>query len=216
MSELDAYYTGGPKTWQEAFPPVCIKAHNNPTLMSKYILPAKVRQHDYALDPRPSTRICTSYYTTSPGDAPLDIQEEEKPEVPQAFLADPFGQPKESDVLPLGGAAGRGFPYQIYANNIDVEGDLYRLGEPLTKCAERRYTPHALPVQTNVVPGANFTNASSLSPYVTEVRFEAGCRKADDELAWNRSSRLFFNPTRLDRDPNTRRVEGRNVLECPK
>lgn len=216
MSELDAFYTGGPKTWQEAFPPVCIKAHNNPTLMSQYILPAKVKQHDYALDPRPSVRICTSYYTTSPGDAPLDVEEEEKPEVPQAFLVNPFGQAKESDVLPPGSAAGRGFPYQTYANNIDVEADLYRLGEPLTKCAERRYTPHALPVQTNLVPGANATNGSSLFPYVREAPYDPGCRKADDEVAWNRSSRLFFNPTRLDRDPKTRKVEGRNVMEFPK
>jgi len=203
MTSLDEFYAGGPKTWQEAFPPICVTSHWSPTDVSRHILPQTKRLDSYAMDPRPSTRICTSYYNTSPGDAPL-IQEQEQ----ESF----FDTDTKADFIPLG--AGRGFAYDAYANNIGVEGDLFRLREPLTKCAEKRYVPRALPAHTNVLPFANISNSSSLSPLATEVQTQAGCRQQDDEAAWNRSSRLFFNPTRSDRDPRMARIEGRNTMAC--
>lgn len=192
MSSLDEFYAGGPKTWQEAFPPVCVKSHWDPTLVSYHVLPGSSKQHSYAMDPRPSMRICTSYYNTSPGDAPLEQRDDE------SILGLETAK-YVSDVIPFGGAAGRGFAYDGYANNIQVEADLLRLKESLTKCSEKRYVPNALPAHTNVLPGANVSNSSSLSPFVTEVKTQAGCRQQDDEAAWARSSRLFFNPTRYDR-----------------
>jgi hypothetical protein len=209
MTSLDEFYAGGPKTWQEAFPPICVTSHWSPTEVSRHILPQNKRLGSYAMDPRPSARICTSYYNTSPGDAPL-IQEQGQEQ--ESFFDTDTDAKKDSDVIPVG--AGRGFAYEVYANNIGVEDDLLRLREPLTKCAEKRYVPRALPVHTNVLPFANISNSSSLSPLATEVQTQAGCRQQDDEAAWNRSSRLFFNPTRYDRDPRMPRIEGRNGMAC--
>ncbi len=182
MSSLAEFYEGGPKTWNEAFPPVCIQARYDPTLVTNHVLPKF--QHSMAYDPRPATRICYSYKSLT-----------------QENLVNPMEENK--NVFPPGGPAGKGFPYEMYAENVDMESDLLRLDEPLTKCAEKRYIPSSneelKSVGNHKVPGANFDNKSTMSPYVTIVQKQAGCREADDQAAWNRSSRMFFNPTRYDR-----------------
>lgn len=194
MSSLDEFYAGGPRSWNEAFPAICVKAHWDPTAVSAYILPT-VRQEN-PLDPRPASKICTTYYTTSAGDTATTTA--------QASVAPvaPGGRVPVTE-FPLGGAAGRGFPNEYYQAVVNNESDIYRLGEPLTRCAERRYIPAggapAHIMGTNTVPGADLSNTSSLSPFLTEVRTQAGCRAEDDERAMARSNRLFSNPTRYDR-----------------
>ena len=202
MSSLAEFYEGGPKTWQEAFPPICVKARYDPTLVTDHVLPKF--QHSMAYDPRPSTRICHSYKSLT----------QENPVQAPNPIAD----------FPAGGPAGKGFPYEVYAQNIDVESDLRRLDEPLTLCSEKRYIPknpeELQTVGNHDIPGANFDNKSTLSPLVTEVRKQAGCRNADDQEAWSRSSRLFFNPTRYDRTNTTphtlNKPSSQYVLSCSK
>ena len=202
MSSLAEFYAGGPKTWQEAFPPICVKARYDPTLVTDHVLPKF--QHSMAYDPRPSTRICSSYKSLT----------QENPVKSEAQVAE----------FPNGGPAGKGFPYEVYAQNINVESDLRRLDEPLTLCSEKRYIPkNTLELETvgnHDIPGADFNNNSTLSPLVTEVRNQAGCRNADDQEAWARSSRLFFNPTRYDRTNTTpqtlKKPSSQYVLSCTK
>lgn len=200
MSSLDEYYEGGPKTWEEAFPPICVKPRYDPTLVTNHILPNF--QHSMAYDPRPSTRICYSYKSLTQENP---VQEESK-----------------GEVFPPGGAAGRGFPYEQYIQNIDKESDLYRLDEPLTRCAEKRYIPEnnmaPKSISYNNVPGAKLDNSTTLSPLVSVVKNQAGCRNKDDAEAWNRSSRLFFNPTKYDRTLMTpsdlKQAEANRSLAC--
>jgi hypothetical protein len=216
MSSLDAFYSGGPKTTQEAFPPVCMRTHWDPTRLATHVLPNFTNPVQLAFDPRPSAFICTQYYTTSPGDARLDMLASKPLPVPSALLGGQRVEATTSSVFPPGGAAGRGFPYTQYAQAINSESDLYRLDEPLTKCAERRWMgPPARNIATNVVPNSD---ASILSASALEVRAQAGCRNADDESSWNRSARLFFNPTRYDRTTtvpdNLYLAESQGALAC--
>ena len=199
-TELDAYYSGGPRTWQEAFPPICVKTHWDPTVLTSYVLPPAGLKSELALDPRQSAYICTSYYDASAGDSPLKLESAQPLEIPIA-LRGGMQRPQRGHGLyyPTGGAASLGFPYSRFSS--DTESDILRLGEPLTKCAERRYLPpNGLPaasVGTNTIYGAD--QSSGLSPALTDVTTLAGCREEDDVVAWNNSSRLFFNTTRYDR-----------------
>ena len=228
MASLNAYYEGGPKTWNEAFPPVCLTTHWDPTALTNHVLPQQA-QRNLALDPRPSAKICTEYYDESAGDATLNTSTPPPPEIPAALRginAPPQPQHKPSDyaLFPPGGAASYGFPYQGYETQVNAESDLQRLDEPLTRCAEKRYIPRGgLPAQgvsMNILPGANMTNSSTLSPLVTEVKGQAGCRNQDDQAAWDRSARLFFNPTRYDRTTmvpkNLYTAQARSELLCHK
>jgi hypothetical protein len=190
---LDSFYAGGPNTFQEAFPPVCLKSHWDAAAVSRHVLPASTGPQgaQLALDPRQYAQICRQYYNESPADAlPAGVVEGE-PILTGDAAAAPTDVP-----TPPGGAAGFGFPYSGYSP--DAEADMWRYAEALTKCSERRYqpTPQGLvETQTNAVPGANaaFDDASL---FVSKL---AGCRSADDNEAWNRSARTFFNSTKLDR-----------------
>jgi hypothetical protein len=200
---LDEYYQGGPESFQEAFPPACIRTHWDPTQISKHVLPGALIAAQ-PTDPRPSTRICTSYYTTSQGDAPLPapLSNAETENIPDALLG-PRYYVRQNGVVgvraqPPGGAAGKNAPYPVYASNIGTESDLFRLGENLTRCKDRRYQPRPAPADaTNTLP--DVSQEFELGKYATYVTKRAGCRDADDNDAWNRSGRLFFNQTRMDR-----------------
>jgi len=210
MDTLQSYYEGGPKTWNEAFPPVCLKTHWDPTMVTTHVLPT-TKQRDLAMDPRPSSKICTAYFNTSMGDAGIEDSYDNQPlNVPSAFLGG-FKRPvshtaNSSSVMPPGGAASLGFPFSVYQERVNNETDVLRINEPLTRCAEKRYIPNGgLPApasSTNKIPDADVSQSSLLSPFATLVKTQAGCRNNDDESAWNRSARLFFNPTRYDRTKN--------------
>jgi hypothetical protein len=227
---LDEYYQGGPKDWNEVFKATCIKSHWDPTMVVEHVLPKF--QHDMALDPRQSVRNCYVYYNTSPGDAQVkDYPVMEPQQAPHYLLGGPhrpntYEKPQivalqNVPVFPPGGAASLGFPYDKF--NANAETDVLRIDEPLTKCAEKRYIPPggipAPSIQNRDVPGVYLGDSSTLSPLLTRVSKQAGCRNQDDEQAWNRSARLFFNPTKYDRTitvpPNLYQPSSHNALVCP-
>ena len=195
MSSLEDFYKGGPKTTAEAFPPICLRSHWNPTMMTNHILPSMPLQNSLAMDPRPSSKICTTYFNSSAGDAPLANPPVEKPlEVPAALRGGMQRvEPAPSSVFPPGGAAGRGFPYADF--DPDEESELDLLNYPLTKCSEGRYIPQKYAPATNELQGVR----QKFTEKALDVASLAGCRGADDDAAWQRSSRMFMNPTRYDR-----------------
>ena len=227
---LAEYYQGGPKNWNDVFKATCIKSHWDPTMVTDHILPKF--HHDMALDPRESSRNCYVYYNTSPGDAPMKNYPVMEPQqAPHYLLGGPhrpntYEKPQQLaletiPVFPPGGAASLGFPYDKF--NANAETDVLRIDEPLTKCAEKRYIPPggipAPSMSTRDVPGVYLGDSSTMSPLLTRVAKQAGCRNQDDEQAWNRSARLFFNPTKYDRTiavpPNLYQPSSHNALVCP-
>ena len=197
---LDEFYAGGPRTFQEAFPPACITSRWDPTAVSQYVLPWGDRLGAQTFDPRPAARICAQYYTQSVGDAPLADPAIYEATMAQGDIQTLLGpvRPKANGeaAVPPGGAAGLGVPYAGY--NPAVESDVFRLDEELTKCKELRYQPRGgqVAAASNIIPGAP---AVPEGEYATIVGKTAGCREADDAAAWNRSARLFNNSTKTDR-----------------
>jgi hypothetical protein len=195
--DLKEYYNGGPQTTAEAFPPACLRTHWDPTMVVKHVLP-----DFYAagtLDPRPAAKICFAYHYSSAGDAPLPAEPRSTlPPTPPQFLGGLHapGPTVGGAVWPPGGHAKINFPSRGY--KVDVETDVQRIDEPLTKCAEKRFIPPG-----GVPAPRDFTDAveGSSPPGPPEVLGgpRAGCREADDAEAWARSDRLFFNPTKYDR-----------------
>ena len=220
MADLGTAYNQGPQTWNEAFPPICLRSHWDPTAVAHMVLPQPQQHRDLAMDPRPASMICRQYYTMSPGDAPLAGS-------PASTFLDPIpaplrGGPSRPEAaavqvpFPPGGAAGRGFPYAGF--NPNAESDVLRLREHLTKCAEKRYIPAGgVPVPTmgmREVPGAEQNPNIKANVVTTSTH----CRAEDDQEAWTRSSRLFFNPTRYDRTTmiptNLKQAESKMALRC--
>jgi hypothetical protein len=189
QTSLESFYEGGPTTFEEAFPPVCIQSHWDSTQISTHVLPTSLWVPQ-TLDPRPATRVCTSYYTTSQGDAPLHAQHED-------IL--PMRNDTTVRAVPPGGAAGRGAPYTLYAETVNQESELQRLSQPLSRCKTRRYVPTPAPTDaSNLLP--NVSQQDDMAKHALYVKDRAGCREADDQDAWNKSSQLFFNHTRTDRN----------------
>ena len=223
MSTLDAFYEGGPRTWNEAFPPICLRSHWDPTALSKHVMPTLPNRIELPLDPRQSTKICYGYYHTSFGD-PNTQEHKDDPtsEIPAALLGSKWesAPTTASTVMPPGGAARTGFPFTQYASAVNDESKLQLLNLPQSKCASKKYIPSnqhpSEGIATNNVPGAE---KGGLSPLATFVQQTTGCRAADDDAAWNRSARLFFNPTKYDRTlripAGTRVAESNNTLRCP-
>ncbi len=204
---LDEQFGGGPKSFQEAFPPFCISTATwDPTRVVKNVLPdPNTPVPPQVLDPRQAVQVCRQYYTESPADSlPAGVLEADVPLPIPPALQGPvaFMRPEASRLpapVPPGGAAGLGAPYSVWAAEVDREADLLRLGEKLTKCKELRYRPQPAQLiadQTNMVPGAQ--EVPTFAP-VQRVVGTTGCREADDNSAWNRSGRMFFNCTRQDR-----------------
>ncbi len=210
---LDMQFAGGPRTFAEAFPPYCLgSATWDPTRVVKSVLPdPNTPVPQQVLDPRQAVQVCRQYYTESPADAlPAGVLEADVPLPIPPALQGPveFMRPEAMKLpapVPPGGAAGLGAPYSVWAAEVDREADLLRLTEKLTKCKEYRYQPQAAQLvadQTNVLPdfmGATAELAYAMPAPALKVVGRAGCREADDDQAWNRSARLFFNCTRQDR-----------------
>ncbi len=98
------------------FPPVCIRSHWDPTQILKRTLPQA--QVATPLDPRPWTRVCMQYTTSS------DFEEAPRP--------------SDSVVFPSGGTV---YPPNRYKEAIDQESDLRRLDRPLGTCERDQYIP---------------------------------------------------------------------------
>ena len=215
MTSLDDFHSGGPK----AFPPACLRTHWDPTMVVAHVLPDfHIATAGQTYDPRSAVRDCFFYYTGAPvfshgGPAPHPAEPSQGlPPTPPQFLGGPH-RPKSSvgsGVFPPGGAASISFPFSGF--KPAVETDLLRVDEPATKCAQKRYIPpNGMPlpsVSGNEVPGS-LPPRAPVAPY-------SECRREDDAAAWERSNRLFFNPTRYDRTTMAPSVRPRaERLEAP-
>lgn len=173
-------------TFKNVFPPVCLKSHWDPAALSKYVLP-ETSTVPLPVDPRPLFRNCINYFNLTPQSA--QTKHDATVRAGQTLMVQP------------GGAAGLRVPYEVYVNNIDRESDLL-LNHPQDKCDNNKWTPTEnsdLYVNRHKPP----TTGSPDRPLVTiaPAGAGAGCRAAFDKGAWNRSARVFNNPTREDRMP---------------
>jgi hypothetical protein len=205
--ELAAFYKEGPRTLAEAYPPICLRTHWDPSMINRHVFPELPIQYAQQLDPRWATKVCTAYYEESAGDSALspDTAENSRVPIPPALLMSerrPILTNLRTPYFPPGGHASLNFPYQAFQEHVNAESDVLRLDEPLTKCASERYLPSkqdiAMTMDARTVPGspAGMYPAMSKTMQITKL---AGCREADDKAAWNRSARPFFNPTKYDR-----------------
>jgi hypothetical protein len=179
------------RTLATMFPPVCMKSHWEPeALSSKYILPGDLHI-PLPVDPRPLVKNCTTYVTTTP--ASVYPKEE-------AIARSRVGL----SVQP-GGSASRGVPFEVYAENVNAESDIF-LNHPQDKCDDNKFIAapdsdlytnrHAPPARA---PDRFLELARPLATIVPKGPYN--CRTEVDNSAWARSSRLFNNPTREDRIP---------------
>ena len=165
----------------EMFPPVCLKTHWDPTEMIRRILPHQ--RVSLPQDPRPLVRVCKQYRTSGPAEvAPL---------------------PPSHMVFPTGGQF---YPPGRYSSRIDDESILRTLDQPLNKWGASQYIPEE--DSTMYVAGSTVPNRQPVSnAFVAELAMpqallrtdERTCRSENDTLYFERSGRLFNNPTKQDR-----------------
>lgn len=166
-------------------PPVCLKTHWDPTERIRRILP----QQRVALpqDPRPWVRICKSYVTSGP------VEDASAP------------MPPSSMVFPSGGQF---YPPGRYTARIDDESVLRTLTQPLDKwCPTAQYIPEedsTMYVAGGTVPdrqpvSSAFIQELAMPRVLVREEGEVSCRSQNDSLYFQRSGRLFNNPTKQDR-----------------
>ena len=164
------------------FTPVCLRTHWDPTEMLRHIIP---QQHvGLPQDFRPWTKVCKNYVTSAP--------------------AIPAPMPPKNMVFPPGGEF---YPPGRYSANIDVESRLKTLNYPLDKwCPSTKY----IPSQTSnmYVAGSTVPDRKPVSDaFVDELAMPQAllrtdvytCRSENDTKNFERSGRLFNNPTKQDR-----------------
>lgn len=167
----------------EMFPALCIRSHWDPTAMLRYILP-QGNEQPLPMDFRPYVKVCKDYVTSAPAEvAPM---------------------PPNSMVFPSGGEF---YPPGRYSAAIDAESSLHWLDHRLDKwCPPRKYQ---MPKTTDIftpnvtVPARNMPMTPIMSelamPRVLLKDGENHCRAENDTRLWERSPRLFNNPTKQDR-----------------
>jgi hypothetical protein len=213
-TDLAAVYPTGPQTADEAFPPICLRSHWDPTMLVRHVLPELLNPYEQPLDPRPSTKISTGYYSEGAGDAPIQVPtpENTRIQIPPALLMSerrPWTPYTGVPYLPPGGTAGRGVPFGAF--DADAESDTQLLAYPLVRCPQGKFQPTEADVAAaqlqRPVPRSTAYPRGLYAPDMNNAALPplggpAGCREADDREAWNRSARTFFNPTRYDRTTN--------------
>jgi hypothetical protein len=169
-------------TMDGLFPPVCLRSHWDPTAMLKLILPS---QHvELPMDFRPYVKVCKDYVTSGP--------------------AVPAPLPPKDMVFPMGGEF---YPPGRYSANINNESKLHYLDRTLDRwCQSKEYVP---PRNSDMyVPNVMVTRSQKpTSDFVQELAMPQSvlretaynCRTENDQANWNRSPRLFSNPTKQDR-----------------
>lgn len=169
-------------TASELFPPVCLKSHWDPTLINRWTLPDQ--KVDLPMDFRPYVKICKDYVTSAPAiEAPM---------------------PPSNMVFPTGGEF---YPPGRYSAAIDVESKLFYLDRTLDRwCQKKEYVP---PRNSDMyVPNVMVTRSQRpTSDFVQELAMPQAvlregaynCRTENDIRLWERSPRLFSNPTKQDR-----------------
>jgi hypothetical protein len=166
----------------DLFPPVCLKTHWDPTQMLRHILPDQ--KVDLPQDFRPWVKVCKNYVTSGPAiKAPM---------------------PPKNMVFPSGGEF---YPPGRYAKAIDDESVLRTLDWKLNKwCPNDQYIP---PFNGDMyVPNATVPKrAPTNDAFVQELAMPQAllrtdtytCRSENDVKYFDRSPRLFNNPTKQDR-----------------
>jgi len=192
MSQLQSGHFDGEKpqtfpfepagTMNGLFPPVCLRSHWDPTAMLRLILPS---QHvELPMDFRPYVKVCKDYVTSGP--------------------AVPAPLPPKDMVFPSGGEF---YPPGRYSANINNESKLHYLDRTLDRwCQSKEYVP---PKNSDMyVPNVMVTRSQQpTSDFVQELAMPQSvlretaynCRTENDQANWNRSPRLFSNPTKQDR-----------------
>jgi hypothetical protein len=169
-------------TMKELYPSVCLRSHWDATAMLKLILPS---QHvELPQDFRPYVKVCKDYVTSGP--------------------AIPAPLPPKNMVFPMGGEF---YPPGRYAAAIDDESKLFYLDRTLDRYCQTHeyipprnsdmYVPNVMVTRT-VKPTSDFVQELAMPQAVLR---ETGynCRTENDQANWNRSPRLFSNPTKQDR-----------------
>lgn len=163
------------------YPPMCIRSHWDAEMIIRRTLPQG--QVAVPLDPRPWTKVCLSYTTSSDfEDAP---------------------RPPDSMVFPSGGTV---YPPTRYRESVDRESLLRRLDRPLGTCERDQYRP---PFSGDMYrPNATVPDRPHISDrFIDELSFPKAClrsgpydcRVEGEQEAWARSPRLFNNTTKQDR-----------------
>jgi len=165
------------------FPPVCLRTHWDPTAMLRHILPQQ--KVGLPQDFRPWVKVCKKYVTSGPAmEAPL---------------------PPKNMVFPMGGEF---YPPGRYSNNIDKESVLRTLDHPVDKwCPSDQYIPSQnsnMYVSGTTLPerkaAINDAFISELAMPQVLLRLDSTtCRSENDTKYFERSGRLFNNPTKQDR-----------------
>ena len=170
------------RSFKTMFPPVCIKTHWDSETFSKHVLPDDLKI-PLPVDPRPLVRNCTLYYTTAPKEIPGDKE-------------------KRAALGLLDSVGGLKAPYEVFSKNINVESEI-RLNHPQNRCDDNKWVAAAdsdLYVNRHAPPKVEGSSFLELArPLATIIPGPYKCRAEADDLAWNKSARLFNNVTREDR-----------------
>jgi hypothetical protein len=169
-------------TERQTFPVACQGSHWDPTKVLRWTLPQQ--QIELPQDPRPWTKVCLTYTTTTPLEA--------APSVP------------DSVVFPSGGAI---YPPNRYANAIDEESLLRRLDRPLGTCEADEYTPSRDSTMFRAASTVPRKQTPATTQFVQElamprVLLRTGpyqCREEQDIVNLQRSQNLFHNATKYDK-----------------
>lgn len=164
------------------FSPVCLKTHWDPTEMLRRILPQQ--KVGLPQDFRPWVKVCKNYVTSGPMiEAPL---------------------PPKNMVFPMGGEF---YPPGRYSNAIDKESVLRTLDHPIDRwCPSTQWIPNEF--GDLYVPGSTVPERKALTDaFVSELAMPQAllrtdvytCRSENDTKYFERSGRLFNNPTKQDR-----------------
>jgi hypothetical protein len=163
------------------FPKQCQQFHWDPTQVIKRILPDQ--DTSLPLDPRPWTKVCLTYTTTSPFQAAPPVS--------------------DSMVFPSGGTF---YPPARYSQAIDKESLLRRLDRPLGTCEGDDWVPSegstlfraASTVPKRATPMTQFVQELAM-PRVLLRDGPYQCRAEQDILNLQRSQSLFNNATKYDK-----------------
>lgn len=169
-------------TMDELYPPMCIRSHWDAGMILRWTLPD---QHvGLPMDFRPYTKVCKNYVTSAPAvEAPL---------------------PPKNMVFPMGGEF---YPPGRYSENIDKESVLRYLDRSLDRWCQTKeyvpprnsdmYVPNVMVTRTNK-PTSDFVQELAM-PQAVLREGPYNCRTENDIKLWERSPRLFSNPTKQDR-----------------
>jgi len=169
-------------TMDELFPPMCLRSHWDPGMILRWTLPDQ--KVDLPLDFRPYVKVCKDYVTSAVAvEAPM---------------------PPASMVFPQGGEF---YPPGRYSANIDKESVLRYLDRSLDRWCQTKeyvpsrrsdmYVPNVL-VPKSQAPTSDFVQELAM-PQAVLREGAYNCRTENDQRLWERSPRLFSNPTKQDR-----------------